>query len=97
MGNIVQYFNVHRNQRVTRNLHTPKRMTEIKYWIKEVQKTIKECPKYIAPSLEEADNSTGSDGWFVMYEDVTIKWIKLEIHNKFGEKAHIVISRGVSL
>jgi len=89
----VQYMNAHRKHQVTRNIPTPKRITELRYWLKEVQKAIPEVPKQIAESEGMASHQIGSDGWFVCNVDADLKWIKFNLENRVGEKAHIVIRR----
>jgi hypothetical protein len=89
----VQYVNQFRKQNVTREMLTPKRITELRYWLKGAQAVIKEIPRMIAESEASADWSIGTDGWFVATSDVDIKWVKFTLENRIGEKAHIVIHR----
>lgn len=92
---IAQYQNVFKKppQHVTRNIPNPKRITELKYWLKMCQQWIPEIPRQIAESEMSANRQMGSDGWFVSNTDVDIKWIKFNLENKLGEKATIVIDR----
>lgn len=90
---IAQYTNMHRSISVNRSMPTPKRMSELRYWLKEAQKWIKEIPRQIAESEASADRSIGTDGWFVANTDVSVKWIKFNLENRIGEKAHLVINR----
>lgn len=78
---------------VTRSFPTPKRMGELRYWLKAVQNHIKEVPRHIAESEISADRSIGSDGWFVSNADADAKWIKFNLENKLGQRADIVIDR----
>lgn len=90
---IVQYINMFRKERVSRSMRTPKRITELRYWLKEAQKTVCEIPQQIAESEAMVNHSYGHDGWFVARTEVDIKWIRFDIENVIGEKAQIVIDR----
>lgn len=89
----VQYVNMHRKVSETRNMPTPKRITELRYWLKGAQAAIPNIPRQIAESEASANNGIFGDGWFVSNTDVDIKWIKFNLENRLGEKAHIVINR----
>ena len=89
----VQYVNKFRKETITKNIPTPKRITELRFWLKECQKWIPQIPRPIAESEQSADNTIGSDGWFVATFDVSVRWIKFSLENRIGEKAHIVIDR----
>lgn len=89
----VQYVNMLTKETVTRSMLTPKRITELRHWLKGAQGAIKEIPRQIAESEQSADRSIYSDGWFVANTDVDVKWIKFNLENRVGEKAHIVIDR----
>lgn len=89
----VQYVNMFKKQHVTRSMPTPKKMGEIRYWLKEAQKWIKEIPRQIAESEGMADRSIYSDGWYVVNSDVDVKWIRFNLCNRIDEKATIVIDR----
>lgn len=91
----VQYTNMFRKPvvSVTATMPTPKRMTELRYWLKGAQTALKEIPRTIAESDSMADQSIGNDGWFVFNTDVDAKWITFHLQNKIGEKASIVIDR----
>lgn len=78
---------------VTRGIPTPKRIGELRYWLKMSQQWIKEIPRVIAESELSADRSIGTDGWFVANTEVDLKWIKFNLENRIGEKAYIVIDR----
>lgn len=92
---LAQYTNMFKKPavQVNRTIPTPKRMTELRYWLKEAQKWIPEIPRQIAESEASADRSIGTDGWFVANTDVDIKWIKFNLENRIGERAHLVINR----
>jgi hypothetical protein len=89
----VQYVNQFRKQNITKEMLTPKRITELRYWLKGAQAVIKEIPRMIAESEQSADRSIGTDGWFVATSDADVKWVKFSLENRLGEKAHIVIHR----
>ena len=89
----VQYVNEYRQVRVTRDMPTPKRITELRHWLKGAQSAIPQIPRQIAESEGMANNQIGSDGWFVFITDVDVKWIKFTLQNRLQEKAHIVINR----
>lgn len=89
----VQFTNTMRNISVTKGMVTPKRMGELRFWLKGAQAVIKEIPRQIAESEGMADRSIGSDGWFVVNTDVDAKWIKFNLENRIGEKAVILIDR----
>lgn len=89
----VQYTNKAQNISVTKDLVTPKRMSELRYWLKGAQSQIPHIPWKIAESEISADRSMGSDGWFVATTDVDEKWIRFDLENRFGNKAQIVIDR----
>jgi hypothetical protein len=88
----VQYVNLIRGVDITATMPTPKRITELAQWLKHAQLAIKEIPRPIAEAQSMA-LSAWSDGWYVLNTDITEKWIKFNIENKFSEKAHIVIDR----
>lgn len=89
----VQYVNEYRQVRETRQMPTPKRITELRYWLRGAQQAIPKIPRNIAEAEGMADNSIGSDGWFVYTSDVDVKWVKFTIQNRIHERAHIVINR----
>lgn len=89
----VQFVNQHRQLSVTVGMPTPKRMTELRFWLKAAQTHIRHIPRQIAESETSADRSIGSDGWFVSNADADAKWIRFTLENRIGEKAHIVIDR----
>jgi hypothetical protein len=89
----VQYVIQFRKQNITKEMLTPKRITELRYWLKGAQAVIKEIPRMIAESEQSADRSIGTDGWFVATSDADVKWVKFSLENRLGEKAHIVIHR----
>ena len=82
-----------RKQDVIRNMPTPKRMTELRYWLKGAQTAIKEIPRTIAESSGMVGMHDGHDGWFVHTSDVDKDYIRFNLENRFGEKAQIVIKR----
>lgn len=95
---VAQYVNVFEKRHITKNILTPKRITELKYWLKECQKTIKEMPQVIAESEGMVDHTLPVDkSWFVATYDVDVKWIKFNLENRLGEKAHVVIDRSTRL
>jgi len=89
----VQYVNMMRGINETRTMPTPKRIGEMRYWLKGAIRLFKDCPKNIAESEGMADNSIGSDGWFVASSDADAKWVRFDLENRLGEKAQIVIDR----
>lgn len=89
----VQYVNEYRQVRVTRDMPTPKRMTELRYWLKGAQNVLKEIPRQIAESEGMASTSIMAEGWFVSQTDVDVKWVKFTIENRLGERGHIIINR----
>lgn len=89
----VQFVNVVQGINVTRDMTTPKRMTELSKWLKGAQAAIKEIPRVIADSEISANRSIGSDGWFVSNTDIDIKWIKFNLESRWGGRADIVIDR----
>lgn len=78
---------------ITKDMPTPKRITELRYWLKGAQGVIPNIPRVIAESEESADRSIGGDGWFVATTDVDVKWVKFSLENRIGQKAYIVIDR----
>ena len=78
---------------VTRSFPTPKRMGELRFWLKAAQLAIAQIPRNIAESQVSADRQIGSDGWFVSNSDADAKWIKFNLEDRFGNKADIVIDR----
>lgn len=89
----VQFVNIARGISVTKDIPTPKRISELSKWLKECQKAIPIIPRNIAESELSADRSMGQDGWFVAHTDVDLKWIRFDLESKFGEKSQIVINR----
>lgn len=89
----VQYVNVARGINVTRSFPTPKRMGELRYWLKAAQIALAEIPRNIAESEASADRTLGGDGWFVANSDADAKWIKFNLLDRWGNKADIVIDR----
>jgi hypothetical protein len=90
---LVNFVNMHRKINVTRSMLTPKRITELRYWLKGAQNVIPEIPRNVAESEGMASRQMGSDGWFVFNTDVDVKWITFHLQNAMGEKAQIVINR----
>lgn len=91
----VQYTNQFRRPMVsvTATMPTPKRMTELRFWLKGAQAALKEIPRVIAESEGMSDRSIGNDGWFVFNSDADAKWVVFHLQNRIGEKASIVIDR----
>lgn len=81
---------------IVRNMPTPKRVGEIRYWLKGAQAYIKEIPRTIAESESMSYPMEGHDSWFVATSDVDVKWIRFNLENRFGDTAQIVINRKVS-
>lgn len=75
---------------------TPKRMNELRFWLKAAQQWCKEIPRQIGESEPQADRLMGSDGWYVFNSDADAKWIKFELRNRYDDKAQIVIDRKAS-
>lgn len=88
-----QFVNTRRGINVSAAFPTPKRMTELRFWLKSVKAHIKEVPKNIAESEGMADRTLTEDGWFVATSDADEKWIRFNLENRFGETAQIVIDR----
>src|SRR5262245_38280849 len=88
----VQFVNMGRKINKTATMPTPRRITELEQWLKHAQLAIPEIPRSIAGAPELAVTQW-SDGWHVFSTDISDKWIKFNLQNKFGEKAHIVIDR----
>lgn len=86
----VQFVNQAKGISVTRDMPTPKRMSEIRYWLKEAQKWLPSIPKKIA---ESPNMIAHIDDWWVSSSSVDVKWIKFELENRIGERAQIVIDR----
>lgn len=78
---------------VTRSFPTPKRMGELRYWLKAAQTAIAHIPRNIAESEASAERSIGNDGWFVANADADAKWVRFNLEDRFGNKAQIVIDR----
>lgn len=90
----VQYVNMIRKIDKSASFPTPKRITELRYWLKACQVALSDIPRNIAESEESADRSLSPDlSWFVANSDIDAKWIKFNLENRLGEKAHIVIDR----
>ena len=89
----VQFVHQSRGITITRSFPTPKRMGEMRYWLKAAQGAIKEIPRNVAESQLSADRTIGMDGWFVSNMDADAKWIKFNLENRFGDRADIVIDR----
>lgn len=89
----VQYTNLLANISRTSSMPTPKRITELRHWLRGAQTAIREIPRNIAEAQSMAIMGVGHDGWYVQNSDVSQKWIKFNIENRFGERAHIVIDR----
>lgn len=68
---------------IVRSIRTPKRITELKYWVKEVRKAIPECPKFF----------DGDTVWTVFREEISIDKVYLEFRNRIGEKSYLIIDR----
>lgn len=90
---VCQYYKINRSS----SFPTPKRITELRYWLKAVQNVIKEIPRQIAESEASAERAIGNDGWFVAHTDVDQKWIRFDLEDRVGIKAQIVIDRSTGI
>lgn len=68
---------------IVRSFRTPKRITELDRWLKEVRKVIPECPPF----------NGGDTGWWLFRQEIDIDKISLEWRNKIEEKSYLVIQR----
>lgn len=89
----VNFVNQLRGVSIVRGMPTPKRMSEIRYWLKGAQAAVPQIPRTIAESEGMSVHTEGHDGWFVATSSVDVKWIKFDLENRFGEKAQIIIRR----
>lgn len=93
----VEYSNLIRKIKVSRGMITPKKIQDLSKWLKQAQISVKEIPRNIASCATVVDRSISPDmSWFVSDEEVSVKYIRFDIENLLGEKAHIVINRSTN-
>jgi hypothetical protein len=89
----VNFVNTRRGINIVRGMPTPKRITELRYWLRGAQGVIQEIPRVIAEAQSMAIRSPGQDGWFVQHSEVSREWIRFDLENHFGERSQVVIQR----
>lgn len=91
------------NVRVTKQMFAPaKHISDPMQWYKNARKLIKELPSLCEHGCEqrmvwpEHPSIGPQDHWHLSSNvDISIKWIKFDLVNALGEKAHLVIDRTV--
>lgn len=86
----VQFVNQTESIRITRGMHAPtKRVDESLAWFLEAQKTIREIPTITS----EYDAKILQSGWYIFYQEVSLDFVKFELHDALDNKCHVVIDR----
>lgn len=73
--------------RVNRSMLTPKKFTDLNHWYKSARKAIPSIPKLSEPTPD------GILWRYISDPDVSLDWIRFDIENTMGQRAHVVINR----
>ncbi len=84
----------YKGKAVTKQIPTPKIMSNLIKWLKSAQRNIPEMPRHIA-DLPESLPSVADDpiGWYVLDSGATLDRISFEFASRLGDKAYLVIDR----
>jgi len=88
---LAQFTDERRGIKITKGFLTPKRMSEIKYWMKAAKAAIPEIPQEITEV--EGQQSANPLAWYLYMIDSNLDWINFDIRNGIGERAYITIKR----
>lgn len=77
----VQFRNQVQGVEVNKTMSTPKKMSTLDAWFKEIRKIIPQVP-----------NPKDTD-WQIHHQHATLDWITFEMQNSIGERCVIVVDR----
>ena len=77
----VQFRNQVSNLEINKTMPTPKKLTSLEAWFKDIRKIIPQVP-----------NPKDTD-WQIMHQHATLQWITFEMQNSIGERCVVVVDR----
>ena len=92
----VQYVDETKGINEQAGMATPRRITELRWWLKTAQLSLRAIPKFIAESewqTAQLPNQDSDPLWYVETTDVSERWVKFTLRNRWGVRSHIVIDR----
>ncbi len=84
----VQYVDQVKRERITKNMPTPKKMSNILAWYKAARKVIPEIPDVYSKSA--------SGMWYIIREEANTDYITFEVKHRDGHRRHVVIFRNLN-